>query len=81
MRRPERENRMGDDWSSEPLPQTHWAMQASGPGGDAAPVAYRSLTPHAHHHQGVIQKEWTAEDPVFFQISIYSVFHKLSLVI
>lgn len=42
-----------------------------------AEMVPRSLTPHAHHYQGMAQKEltvngstvavrWTAEDPVFF---------------
>uniref|UniRef100_A0A452UPZ6 L antigen family member 3 n=1 Tax=Ursus maritimus TaxID=29073 RepID=A0A452UPZ6_URSMA len=57
-----------------------------------AEMACRSLAPHAQRHRGVVQKEltvngstlavrWTAEDPVFFRISINSFLDQLSLVI
>ncbi|XP_059241893.1 EKC/KEOPS complex subunit LAGE3-like [Mustela nigripes] len=57
-----------------------------------ADMARRSLAPHAQRHGGVVHKElavngsalavrWTAEDPVFFRISINSFLDQLSLVI
>ncbi|XP_032255725.1 EKC/KEOPS complex subunit LAGE3-like [Phoca vitulina] len=56
-----------------------------------AEMALRSLAPHAQRHRGVVQKElavngstlavrWTAEDAIFFRVSINCFLDQLSLV-